>query len=267
LVSKEGKDDFNTKIVEDVLNIVELFEMFPSIQVPFGAFLEIVPRMQPRMYTISSSPEVVGSTVHVTASIVNQEKPRNRVHRGVTTTFLTNLSVKKSQKVRVFVRPSTFRLPKDRSTPITMVGPGTGIAPMRALLQLRKHQGNPKKGGDNILYFGCRNSKKDYIYKSELNAYKKDGTLTKLHLAFSREKKGEKVYVQHLLANNGDEVYKNLMQDGGFFYVCGGTSMGKDVMDAVANIIKAKEGISEEEATKKISALQQEGRYVQELWS
>jgi NADPH-ferrihemoprotein reductase len=142
LVSKEGKDVFHAKIVDDVLNIVELLEHYPSIKVPFGAFMEICPRMQPRMYTISSSPEVVGSTVHVTASVVNQPKPRNRVHRGVTTTYLTNLSTEKGSKVRVFVRPSTFRLPKDRSTPITMVGPGTGIAPMRALLQLRKHQGN-----------------------------------------------------------------------------------------------------------------------------
>lgn len=135
---------------------------------------------------------------------------------------------------------------------------------MRALLQLRQHQG---KGGANVMYFGCRNSKKDYIYKSELEEFKKDGTITKLHLAFSREKKGEKVYVQHLLAKNRSEVYKNLMRDGGFFYVCGGTAMGKDVIDTVIDIIKDKEGISVQEATKKVTSLQQEGRYVQELWS
>jgi len=154
-----------------------------------------------------------------------------------------------------------------------MVGPGTGIAPMRALLQERYCQSVGAKVGSNTLYFGCKNSKQDFIYKDELVDYRDNKKiLTKLHLAFSREDPKKKVYVQHLLAE--EENAKALIADldkGGCIYVCGATAMGADVMEAIEAILvqhKSADGItSAEKAKAYIETLHNSGRYVQELWS
>src|SRR3546814_390722 len=103
---------------------------------------------------------------------------------------------------RVFIRESSFRLPRNPATPVVMVGPGTGIAPMRALLQERRFQRTVQNAstGENILFFGCKNRELDFIYRDELEQFQDDGTLTTTHLAFSREQ-SHKVYVQHLMRN------------------------------------------------------------------
>lgn len=165
------------------------------------------------------------------------------------------------------MRASSFRLPKELSAPIIMIGPGTGLAPMRALLQERRFRAQGRAGSSrNTLYFGCRHARVDFIYRSELEAFAQDGTLSALHTAFSRAQ-ANKVYVQHLLAQpaNRAALLADLDQ-GGHVYVCGATKMGADVLEAVLQVLSGREGGSRQAAQAELKELQRAGRYVQELW-
>lgn len=158
-----------------------------------------------------------------------------------------------------------------------MIGPGTGIAPMRALLQDRKfqyeqqqkqQQQNKSVAMRNTLYFGCKHANVDYIYKDELSVYVFDQTLTSLHLAFSRDQQ-QKVYVQNLImqAENAKALIEDVCVHGAYVYVCGATSMGNDVNEAIINVMHTYKGMSKEAATEFVKKLQTSGKYVQELWS
>ena len=156
-----------------------------------------------------------------------------------------------------------------------MIGPGTGIAPMRALLQEREFQHKKvlqtatgaSSTMKNVLYFGCKKSTEDFIYADELKAFETSGTLTKLHLAFSREST-EKVYVQHLIKKpENAESFVADLESGAYVYVCGATKMGEDVLKAIQDILQTYKKMSKDEADKYIKSLQSSGRYVQELWT
>ena len=170
-------------------------------------------------------------TVHITVSITEYTTPGGKEFRGVASGYLQGLVPNQTQ-CRVFVRESAFRLPKSPDTPVVMVGPGTGVAPMRALLQEREEQalraGKPLGSlGANTLYFGCQSQNRDFIYRDELEAFQKSKTLTGLHLAFSRDQ-SDKVYVQHHLARDLDAAsLMDSLDKGAHVYVCGATNMGE----------------------------------------
>jgi len=149
-----------------------------------------------------------------------------------------------------------------------MIGPGTGIAPMRALLQERSYQKHHKKlpVGENVLYFGCKGRESDYLYEEELNKFREEGTLTRLHVAFSREN-DRKVYVQHLLAEHAKETWDLIDRQHASIYVCGGTKMGMDVTDTITKLIAEVGGKGMDGAKAYVDALRAEGRFVQELWA
>ncbi|CAM9899696.1 unnamed protein product, partial [Discosporangium mesarthrocarpum] len=246
LSGKEGRQEYYQVVEAGGRTLADLItSYFPSLSLPLERFVHIVPHLHPRYYTISSSKAVYPTQVHVTVSLLEVMMSEGRVFRGVCTSHLgklvpqrngstlatglaVNLAEGRGCTCKVFVRPSTFRLPSNPSTPIIMVGPGTGLAPMRALLQERAHM--RERGevvGRNVLYFGCRHREKDYIYRDELEAYEADGTIDSLRLAFSREQ-ARKNYVQHLLAEDAEIVW-GMLKEGAYVYVCGGTSMGNDV--------------------------------------
>eukprot|EP00605_Chrysophyceae_sp_TOSAG23-4_P002699 GSChrysophyteH1.ASY1.ANO1.2976.1 assembled CDS len=237
-----------------------------SAEIPLEDLLHILPSIQPRYYTISSSSSVHPQCVHITVSITEFALPSGEIFQGLTSGYTRDM--KAPEKVRAFVRPSSFRLPKKLSTPIIMIGPGTGIAPMRALLQERRHQHGKKNGAPakNTLYFGCKYSDVDYIYEDELTGYSAE-ELT-LYTAFSREIKGKKVYVQNLMQNSSNSAeFMRDLDDGAYIYVCGATAMGADVHNALIAMLKASKGFSQTKATGFLADLQKSGRYVQELWS
>jgi len=188
---------------------------------------------------------------------------------GVCTNYLAKLRPERDT-APVFVRPSTFRLPKQVSLPIIMIGPGTGLAPFMGFIQefqykSSKDQNYDQEKGQRMLYFGCRRSDEDFIYKEQLLSARKNGVLDDLQLAFSREGK-EKVYVQHLMSKNGPSLYRCL-ERGGYIFVCGGTSMGREVKDAFVSLVRSEGGKAEAEARAYVENLSKTGRYVQELWS
>lgn len=269
LASKEGRGEYREKILDAKMGMVDIISrLCPSIEMPLEHFISVCPRLQPRYYTISSSSTVHPKAIHATVSVLKEEgkEGSESVFRGVCSNYLADLI--DNGNVRVFVRDSTFRLPSDVTKPIIMIGPGTGIAPMRALLQERSHQKTSQNlpVGSNILYFGCKKRDLDFIYSDELNAYEKDGILSQMHVAFSREQ-DQKVYVQHLLAKNGEDTWRLIEEEGAYIYVCGGVKMGNDVSEALRKIIGNYGDRTTGDAKKYLEDMASNGRFVQELWA
>eukprot|EP00579_Thalassiosira_antarctica_P008626 CAMPEP_0201885002 /NCGR_PEP_ID=MMETSP0902-20130614/17667_1 /ASSEMBLY_ACC=CAM_ASM_000551 /TAXON_ID=420261 /ORGANISM="Thalassiosira antarctica, Strain CCMP982" /LENGTH=727 /DNA_ID=CAMNT_0048414025 /DNA_START=323 /DNA_END=2506 /DNA_ORIENTATION=+ len=268
--SKEGKAEYKEKIVEAHVGVADIVtRLCPSIACPLEHFVMVCPRLQPRYYTISSSSTVFPETIHITLAVLETEKKDGGggVFKGLCSGYLAGMTI--GDTVRVFVRESTFRLPKQVERPVLMFGPGTGIAPMRAILQERSH-GRKNMGaeqhGASILYFGCKQRSMDYIYRDELESFCEEGTLTELHLAFSREQ-AQKVYVQHLLVKRAKETWKLIHEDKASIFVCGAVKMGADVDHTLQDIISEHGGMTREKAKAYLDKMAVAGRFVQELWS
>eukprot|EP00742_Colponemidia_sp_Colp-10_P004103 GILJ01004378.1.p1 GENE.GILJ01004378.1~~GILJ01004378.1.p1 ORF type:complete len:648 (+),score=114.84 GILJ01004378.1:54-1997(+) len=264
LTSKESEAEFQEYINESGRDLLDVLNDYPSVEIPLEIFIQMAPRLKGRYYTISSSSLVHPSSIHVTFSIANHKRFDGCVRNGACSDHICRVAPHSC--LRVGLRESTFRLPPQDSTPVIMVGPGTGIAPFRAFLQQRRYlKEHGSTLGRAILYFGCRRKDEDYIYRDELESYLNDATLTELHVAFSRQQ-SEKVYVQHQLEENWQSTWDVLDKQGGYFYVCGGTSMGRDVHAVLEGVVMKAKGVPQGEAHSYIKKLQDTGRYVQELW-
>ncbi|XP_046964490.1 NADPH--cytochrome P450 reductase isoform X1 [Vanessa cardui] len=268
--SQEGKALYQSFVVDACRNIVHILEDVKSCKPPLDHLCELLPRLQPRYYSISSSPKMYPDTVHVTAVVVKYKTPTGRVNKGVTTTWLAENKPEPGKpfpRVPVYIRKSQFRLPLQCQTPILMVGPGTGLAPFRGFLQERAHaRANGKPVGDTILYFGCRHRDQDYIYQEELEEYEKNGDVI-LHTAFSRDQ-AQKVYVTHLLENNLDQIWDVLGKRNGHFYICGDAkNMAVDVRNIVIKAIMEKGERTEAEALQFIKKLESMKKYSSDVWS
>ena len=268
MAAKEGKAEYKEKIVECHVGIYDIVtKLCPSIMCPLEHFIMVCPPMQPRYYTISSSSTVHPKTIHITFSVTEESKKDGSKFKGCCSGDLERKQP--GDLVRVYVRDSTFRLPKQMERPVLMIGPGTGIAPMRAVLQERSHwrKALPNDNhGPNVLYFGCKDRTMDYIYRDELEAFQNEGTLKELHVAFSREQT-EKVYVQHLLAKQSAETYKYIHEGKASIFVCGAVLMGAAVDHTLQDILMEQGKMSRVDAKKYLDKLALEGRFVQELWS
>ncbi|MEM1085931.1 MAG: flavodoxin domain-containing protein [Verrucomicrobiota bacterium] len=223
-------------------------------------FVGTLKKLQPRLYSIASSPNAHPGEVHLCVGIVRYDT-HGRKRGGICSTYLSDRS--DGTKPGVFVHSNkAFRLPESGDTPLIMVGPGTGIAPFRAFLEERKISG--AKGG-NWLLFGNPHQDTDFLYGEELTAYLKEGTLQRLDLAWSRDQK-EKVYVQNLMIEHGAEMWKWL-QDGAAFYVCGDASrMAKDVDGALHKIAEKHGGMSTEDAEAFVKGLKKDKRYQRDVY-
>jgi NADPH-ferrihemoprotein reductase len=236
------------------------------VEVPLGLFLAHVTRpLLPRYYSISSSPLLHPCCAHITAAVVDEITATGRRHLGVASSYLSRLSVPAS--LPFFIRKSTLRLPADPGNAVVMVGPGTGLAPFRGFLQHRRALRSAGAAlGPALLFFGCRDPEKDYIYREELEAARDDGVLTLLSTAFSRVS-NKKCYVQHRLLEERCAVFGALQSAGGTLFVCGDAkNMAKDVHKAVHDIAIRCNGCTGTEAEAWVAELQHSGRYVQDVW-
>jgi NADPH-ferrihemoprotein reductase len=270
MAGKDGKAEYREKILNTYSGLVDILRRCASLRIPLEHFINVCPRMQTRFYTISSSSAAFPTSIHLTVAVSSARREDGTMFNGVASTHLARC-ISGQSSVRVYNRPSTFRLPPDASTPIILIGPGTGIAPMRALLQERSHQKNasPPNGavGPSILYFGCKHPKYDFLYEDELRAFQEEGTLHELYVAFSREHHDRKVYVQHLLQKNSQATWSLIHERSAYIYVCGGVKMGNDVHEAFKIIVQTEGNQTEQQALAYLKRLAESGRYVQELWT
>lgn len=222
-------------------------------------FIQSLKKIQPRLYSISSSPKAHPNEVHLTVSVVRYEL-NGEAHEGLCSTFLADRVGETSLPVYVH-HNSAFRLPADLTKPVIMVGPGTGIAPFRAFLEERRASGAT---GQNVLFFGEQRSASDFYYRDELEAMVKDNFLT-LYTAFSRDQK-EKIYVQQRMVENSQAIF-SLLEQGAYFYVCGDAArMAKDVDLALHKIVESAAGKTIDEAKEYVQRLRTGKRYLRDVY-
>ncbi|XP_041100980.1 nitric oxide synthase, endothelial-like [Polyodon spathula] len=250
--------------------LAEVLEEFPSLSLPASFLLSQLPLLQPRYYSISSSPETTPCQVHATVAVVqySTQDGTGPLHHGVCSTWLNQL--KPGEEVPCFIRESpSFHLPADDSAPCILVGPGTGIAPFRSFWQQRlyeiEHRG--KKPKEMVLVFGCRQAEFDHIYKEEMEEAKCKGVFSGIYTAYSREEHTFKVYVQDILREQlASEVLRTLCVQRGHMYVCGDVTMAKDVLDTVQEILSVHGGMSLDEAGECLSKLRDQSRYHEDIF-
>jgi sulfite reductase (NADPH) flavoprotein alpha-component len=243
------------------LDVLAAVEKFPGIRPDPEAFMEVLEPLQPRLYSIASSPKANPGRVALTVDAVRY-KVGTRLRLGVASTFLGERAHPGS-RLKVYVQKAhSFSLPADPDLPIIMVGPGTGIAPFRAFLQERLAT---RARGKAWLFYGHQHRATDFFYEDELAAFQALGTLTKLSLAWSREGT-EKVYVQHRMREEGADLFAWL-EEGAHFYVCGDAKrMAGDVEAALLKIV-AQHGCRSSDAAKEyVAALRSAGRYQADVY-
>jgi sulfite reductase (NADPH) flavoprotein alpha-component len=243
------------------LDVLAALQKFPGIRPDPEAFIESLDGLQPRLYSISSSPRANLGRVSLTVDAVRYPVGR-RARLGVASTFLAS-RIESGAKVKVYVQKAHgFTLPADPATPIIMIGPGTGIAPFRAFLQERHAVKAP---GRNWLFFGHQRVNYDFFYEEELVAMRAAGFLTRLTLAWSRDAE-EKIYVQHRMREVGRDLWAWLA-DGAHVYVCGDAlRMAKDVECALVDVIAAHGGRTAAEAAQFLVKLKADGRYQTDVY-
>ncbi|SUS07296.1 Sulfite reductase [uncultured Defluviicoccus sp.] len=245
----------------DSLDVLAALEKFPALKPTPKALVGALEPLQPRLYSISSSPRATPGKLHLTVDIVRWRSGA-RLRKGVASTFLAD-RLAPSDRVPVYIQASHgFTLPADPATPIIMVGPGTGVAPFRSFLHERRATG---ASGRAWLFFGHQRRDCDFFYEDELAELTAAGTLTRLSTAFSRDQEA-KVYVQDRMVEEGAELYRWL-EDGAWFYVCGDAKrMAPDVDRALHQVAAVHGGMTDEAARAYIAALTAAGRYRKDVY-
>lgn len=243
------------------LDVLAAIEKFPGVRPDPEAFIEALDPLQPRLYSIASSPKFNPGRVALSVDTVRYALAGRR-RLGVASTFLAD-RIAPGAALKVYVQKAhAFALPADPSVPIIMIGPGTGIAPFRAFLQERRAVSAP---GRNWLFFGHQRSEHDFFYKEELQEMKAAGVLSRLSLAWSRDG-SEKFYVQDRMREVGRDLWMWLTE-GAHLYVCGDAKrMAKDVELALVDIVAQHGARSAEEATAFVANLKKAGRYQQDVY-
>jgi len=241
--------------------VIDFLLEHPSVKLRPEEFVGLLTKLQPRLYSVASSLRVFPEQVHLIVDVVRYES-RGRARQGVASSFLAE----RADKAPVPVYPSSakhFHMPEDRTLPLIMIGPGTGIAPFRAFLQERQALGAK---GKNWLFFGSQREKCDYAYKEDWERFTAKGFLTRLDCAWSRDQ-AHKIYVQHKMLENAAEIWKWIDGEAAQFFVCGDARrMAKDVDAALRKIVQEQGGKSVDEANAYVEKLKTDKRYKRDVY-
>lgn len=265
-LDEQGKAAYRDKIAVPRKSVLELIDDYPSVDVPFNVYLELLPPMRPRYYSISSSPAAT-SSCHLTVGVLRgPARSGHGTFSGVASGHLE--ASMEGSTVFTFVRRPTvpFHPPANPHVPMIMVGAGTGLAPFRGFLQERadlKEKGVPI--GESILFFGCRNAENDFLYADELQGFV-DAGVTDLQVAFSRADGQPRTYVQDLIEREQDHVW-DLLAAGAVIYVCGNAhTMAPGVRAALTTIHQNKTSSSGEAAQQWLADLKANDRLLEDIW-
>lgn len=241
------------------MEMIDFLVEHPSVRFEPQEFVALLPKLQPRLYSIASSLKMHPTAVHFIVDVIYYSS-HGRKRKGVCTSFLAERCA--DSPAPMFPTASKFRLPEDNDVPIIMVGPGTGVAPFRAFLQERQAIG---AHGKTWLFFGAQREKSDFYYREDFEQLQRDGILTKLDTAFSRDQE-HKVYVQNRMMGASAELWQWL-QEGAHFYVCGDAKrMAKDVDVALREIVQQQGGLGIDEANEYVEKLKSDKRYKRDVY-
>lgn len=231
-----------------------------SVTLNAAKLLELLRPLTPRLYSIASSQSEVETEVHLTVALVEDER-HGSARFGGASHFLA--SAQEGTQVKVYVESNKhFRLPENPETPVIMVGPGTGVAPFRAFMQERVAQGSQ---GDSWLFFGNPHFEQDFLYQTEWQQYLKNGDLSRIDVAFSRDQ-AHKIYVQHRIKEQGQALWQWL-QNGAHLYICGDAErMAKDVHQALIEVAVEVGGLNTEAAEAYFETLRSDKRYQKDVY-
>ena len=257
LLDPERKQELDTYLWG--MEVIDFLTEHPSVRFAAQEFVALLPKLQPRLYSIASSLKMFPEAVHFIVDVVKY-KNHGRVRKGVCSTFLAERC--SDSPAPIYPTASKFRLPEESDAPIIMVGPGTGVAPFRAFLQERAMTGAQ---GKTWLFFGAQHEKSDFHYQEDFEKFMADGVLTRLDTAFSRDQ-AYKIYVQDRMTEAADELWKWL-REGAYFYVCGDAKrMAKDVDSALRQIVHEQGGLSIEAASEYVEKLKNDKRYKRDVY-
>lgn len=261
LALSEDKEQVRQFILKHQLaDLVTLYPLASSAAVTAAKLLELLRPLTPRLYSIASSQSEVETEVHLTVALVEDER-HGAARFGGASHFLA--SAQEGTQVKVYVEPNKhFRLPENPETPVIMIGPGTGVAPFRAFMQERVAQGIQ---GDSWLFFGNPHFEQDFLYQTEWQQYLKNGDLSRIDVAFSRDQ-AHKIYVQHRIKEQGQALWQWL-QNGAHIYICGDAErMAKDVHQALIEVAVEVGGLNSEAAEAYFETLRSDKRYQKDVY-
>ncbi len=246
--------------MSQTLPLVDMLNRYRG-KIEVQTFVELLRPLTPRFYSIASAQDEVGSEVHLTVNVVRYQVD-DKIRMGGASGFLAN-QIADQDQVKIFIEHNdNFRLPDDTHAPIIMIAAGTGIAPFRAFLQQRASQGAT---GKNWLFFGNPHFISDFLYQVEWQSYVKEGLLTHIDLAWSRDQ-AEKIYVQDKLIAQASDIWQWL-QEGAFIYVCGDAKrMAKAVDLALQQILMTQAQYSQEQAISYLDELRSQKRYQRDVY-
>jgi sulfite reductase (NADPH) flavoprotein alpha-component len=241
--------------------LVDLVSEYPGVIEDPADLVGMLPRLTPRLYSISSSPAAHTGEIHATVAVVRY-RSHNRDRGGVCSTLFADRT-EISEKVPIYIQPNKkFRLPANPDAPMIMIGPGTGIAPFRGFLHERLAMGHK---GRNWLFFGERSKETDFLYRGELEAMHADGHLTRFDTAFSRDQ-GLKSYVQDKMKEHS-RAFWEWLQDGASVYVCGdATQMAKDVHSTLCTIVETEGSMPPDKVQEYVALLKEQHRYHRDVY-
>lgn len=256
---------------EDYVHYFDVFKRFPSskVNVTLENLIGLVPVIKVRYYSIASAQKYVGANkLQLCIGVVDFTTKSGEKRLGRCTGYVARAHNVLPLKVCAMLKPTAFNLPPNDMAPIIVAGMGTGLAPFRAFIQ---HKAYLKRSGKNVgpmtVYFGCRYKAKDYLYSEELEAFEKEGVIDDLKCAFSRDQK-EKFYIQHAIKADPALLYKRLVTEDGYFYLCGSAKQVPiDIRAAVRSVLCTEGGMTDAAAEELITQWQIKGKYNLEAWS
>ncbi|XP_071394337.1 NADPH-dependent diflavin oxidoreductase 1 [Centroberyx affinis] len=263
--SAQGQDELHSYCNRLRRTALEVLADFPktTAELKVDYLLDLFPEIQPRSFSISSSLQAHPHRLQILVAVVRYKTKMFKPRKGLCSSWLASLDPAQGEVyVPLWVKKGTMRFPKEKDTPVIMVGPGTGVAPFRSALQERIATGETA----NVLFFGCRSKSKDFYFSSEWEEMMKAGQLT-LFNAFSRDQE-DKIYVQHRVKEQAKLLWDLIASKNGCFYIAGNAKeMPASVCEALKEAFQQEGGLSVEEADQMLDAMEKTGRFQSETWS